>query len=95
VGECKPLPVGRAHGRRGRAVQVEPINTVLNAPGTKRLKLKHDKLLSSFAFNINLRRYTAGGQAKDAATKPQVGGAYCPYQTHLESAWNQALETEL
>jgi hypothetical protein len=29
----------------------------LNAPGTKRLKLKHDEVLSSFAVNCNLRRY--------------------------------------
>jgi hypothetical protein len=25
------------------------------------LNLKHDQLLSSFAFNFNLRRYTKGG----------------------------------
>ena len=29
-------------------------------PGTKRLKLKCDELLSSFAFNFNLRRYNTG-----------------------------------
>jgi hypothetical protein len=39
-------------------VQVEPINPTLKAPGTKRSKLKHDYLLSSFAFNFILRRYT-------------------------------------
>jgi hypothetical protein len=38
-------------------VQVDPIKPVLKAPGTKRLKLKYDVLLSSFAFNFNLRRY--------------------------------------
>jgi len=38
-------------------VQVDPIKPTLAAPGTKRLKLKCDKLLSSFAFNFNLRRY--------------------------------------
>ena len=32
----------------------------LKAPGTKRLKLKYDVLLSCFAFNFILRRYTAG-----------------------------------
>ena len=31
---------------------------MLKAPGTKRLKLTYDELLSSFAFNFNLRRYT-------------------------------------
>jgi len=32
----------------------------LKAPGTKRLNLKYDELLSSFAFNCNLLRYTKG-----------------------------------
>jgi hypothetical protein len=49
---------GRAlPGPRGRAVQVDPIKPTLKAPGTKRLKLKHDEPLSTFAFKINLRRY--------------------------------------
>jgi len=30
----------------------------LKAPGMRRLKPKYEKLLSSFAFNVNLRRYT-------------------------------------
>ena len=42
---------------RGKAVQVEPMKPMSKAPGTERLKLKYDKLLSSFAFNFNLRRY--------------------------------------
>ena len=29
----------------------------MRAPGPKLLKLKHDELLSCFAFNFNLRRY--------------------------------------
>jgi len=41
-------------------VQVDPINPTLKALGTKRLKLKYDGLLSSFAFNFVLRRYTSG-----------------------------------
>jgi len=44
--------------RPGEAVQVEPINPVLTAPGTKRLKLHYDELLSSFAFSFNLRCYS-------------------------------------
>ena len=39
--------------------QVDPIKPTLKAPGSKRLKLKYDELLSSFAFNFNLRRYTS------------------------------------
>jgi len=38
-------------------VQVDPIKPTSNAPGTKRLKLEYDELLSSFAFKFNLRRY--------------------------------------
>jgi hypothetical protein len=38
-------------------VQVDPIKPKLKAPGTKRLKLTYDQLLSSFAFKFNLRRY--------------------------------------
>ena len=40
----------------GEAVQLEPIRLALKAPGTKRLKLKCDILLSTFAFKFNLRR---------------------------------------
>jgi hypothetical protein len=39
------------------AVQVDPIKPTLKAPGTRRLTLNCDELLSSSAFKINLRRY--------------------------------------
>jgi hypothetical protein len=41
----------------GTAVQVEPMKPKLKAPGTERLKLKHDNLPSKLAFKFNLRRY--------------------------------------
>jgi hypothetical protein len=41
----------------GRAVQVDPIKPLLKLPETKRLNLKYDKPLASFAFKFNLRRY--------------------------------------
>ena len=41
-------------------MQIHPINPTLIAPITKSLKLEYDKLLSSFAFNLYLRRYTLG-----------------------------------
>jgi len=44
----------------GRAVQVDPVKPTSKPPGTKRLKLKHDEVLSNFAFNFNLRRYSWG-----------------------------------
>ena len=46
--------------RPGRAVQVEPVEPMLKASGTRRLKLKHDEPLSIFAFKINLRRSNLG-----------------------------------
>ena len=70
--ECKPPVPGPPHAvhaavRRRRAaphlratdkaVQVDPIKRTLKAPGTQRLKLKHDEPLSSYAFRFNLRRY--------------------------------------
>jgi len=53
-----PAAVQRAR-HRGKVVQVDPIKPTLKLPGPKRLKLEHDVLLSSFAFKLNLRRYTA------------------------------------
>jgi hypothetical protein len=38
-------------------VQVDPIKHTLKATGTERLKLECDELLSSFAFEFNLRHY--------------------------------------
>jgi hypothetical protein len=43
----------------GRAVQVDPMNSKLKPPGTKRLKLKCDILLSTSAFKFNLRCYSS------------------------------------
>ena len=39
-------------------MQIDPIIPTLKAPGSNRLKLKYDQLVSSFAFKFNLRRYT-------------------------------------
>jgi len=51
--------------KQGRPVQVEPIEPMLKAPGTKRLKLRYDESLSNFAFNFNLHRYNKGNDNKD------------------------------
>jgi hypothetical protein len=53
----------------------------LKAPGTKRLKLNYDKLLSTVAFRFNLRRYTAAAQAQ---TKTQNGDGL--QETELRAA---------
>jgi hypothetical protein len=55
----------------GKAVQVDPINSTLQAPGSKRSKLEHETLLSNVAFNFNLRRFTQGR----ASTTYTWGGA--------------------
>ena len=39
-------------------MQVDPIKATLKAPGSKLLKLEHEKLLSNFVFNFNLRHST-------------------------------------
>jgi len=41
-------------------VQVDPIKPKFIPPGTKRLKLNCDVLLSTSASKFNLRRYTEG-----------------------------------
>jgi hypothetical protein len=38
---------------------------MLKPPGTKRLKLNKDTLLSSIAFKFHLRRYDAAGKPPD------------------------------
>jgi hypothetical protein len=53
---------------RGIAVQVDPIKPTLKAPGTLRLNLKSDELLSNVAFNFNLRRNTTDAAARGIAT---------------------------
>jgi hypothetical protein len=45
----------------GESVQVDPIKPTLTAPGIKRLTLEYYEVLSSLAFNFNLRRYNWGG----------------------------------
>ena len=44
----------------GRPMQVDPIKPKLKPPGTTRLKLKCDELLSSFALKFTVRRYIVG-----------------------------------
>ena len=61
---------------QGEAAQVDPINPTFKAPGTKRLKQKNDELLSSFAFKINLRRYTMGPETDFVLVS--CGGAGMP-----------------
>jgi hypothetical protein len=45
-------------------VQVDPIEPTLTAPGSERLKLKCNDLLSHFAFKFNLRLYNMVARAE-------------------------------
>ena len=47
-------------------MQVDPIKPVLKPPKTKRLKVKVDEPLSSFAFKFNLRRYITDRDQHDS-----------------------------
>jgi len=51
----------------GEAVQADPIKPKLKPPGTNLLTLKHDELLSNFAFKFNLRRHSLASTACGAA----------------------------
>jgi hypothetical protein len=55
-------------------VQVDPIEPTLKALGTEILILNCDEMLSSFAFNFNLRRYTK--EAKAAARAARKAGPH-------------------
>ena len=75
---------------RGRAVQVDPIKPTLKAPGTERLKLKHDVPPLNFAFNLKLRRYTVASEAEE---DNEVGRCRLKrVETRVESAWFQRLK---
>jgi len=50
---------------RGRAVQVDPIKPTLKAPGSKKLILKHDQLVSNLGFDFNLRRFNVASLLAD------------------------------
>jgi hypothetical protein len=55
-------------------MQVDPIQPVLKPLGTKRLKLKYHKLLSNFAFNFNVCRYT-GARVRDVLIREESRAA--------------------
>ena len=44
-------------------MQIDPIKPTLKAPGVKRLMLKYDAPLSTFALKLNLRRYIKVNQS--------------------------------
>ena len=47
-------------------MQVDPIKPTLKLPGTNRLKVKDDKLLSNFGFKFDMRCYFKDEQRAEA-----------------------------
>ena len=56
-------------------MQVDPIKSMMQAPGSKRLKLKHHQLLSNCGFKCKVRHY------------PKGAGTY-PAKVVLASPWD-------
>ena len=54
-------------------MQLDPIKPTLKAPGSERLKLKCDHLVSKFAFTFYLRRYTKATYDALATSLCKVG----------------------
>jgi len=72
----------------GEAVQVDPITATMKAPGTKRSKLKYDELLSSFAFNFNLGRYTSARSSRSSGWSTRTRSrAANPRSAWRPSSW--------
>jgi len=59
-------------------------NSSLKLPGTKRLKLKYDILLSTSAFKFNLHRYTEGYPMDDNGVGARQGLRLFPISAQLE-----------
>jgi len=68
----------------------------LKVPGTKRLKLEYDGLLSNFAFKFNLRRYSEGNAMKstdpgDADAGSAAAGSTTTLKQYIQSFDQAAL----
>jgi hypothetical protein len=58
------------------------MKSTFKPPGSNRLKLEDEKLLSNFAFNFNLRRYNVMDGHGDGADAAELGGGGgIPYRT--------------
>jgi len=66
---------------------VDPIKPTLEAPGSKHLKLEHEKLLSIFALKFNLRRYIPG---PDKPPDPSGASGSSPARAPLKPCPNGA-----
>ena len=80
-------------------MQVDPIKPTLKPPGNKLLELKNGKPLSNFAFNFDLRRFTAvahasgGGCARSrSARRPGAAAQVDPVKPALKAPGVKGLE---
>ena len=74
-------------------MQVHPIKPTLKAPGIKLLKLKYDKPVSRFAFNLNLRRYNKGEEkALKILTKVRTSQQCSPRHRVLFDSMREGLK---
>jgi len=78
----------------GRAVQVDPIKPALQAPGPRRLNLKYDLLLSSFAFSFNLCRYSSGTSTPPSSSATaSASSSAAPWARASETNWRGLYKT--
>ena len=81
-------------------MQVDPIKPMLKTPVTKRLTLKYDEPLSTFAFKINLRRYIqvlALTDVSEKSTAEPVGdnAAAAPAAVSMASAASSEVDASM
>ena len=67
-------------------MQADSIKSSLKTPGAKRLKPKYGKLLSSFAFDFSLRRYSL--ESSVLFKPPAVDALGQELMVGLPSAWS-------
>jgi len=66
-------------------VQVDPITPILEPPGTQRLKVMYNELLSSFAFKFNLHRYIKAEAVVVARLKAEAEADEAAEATRLKA----------
>ena len=76
-------------------MQLDPINHILQAPGSYRLRLKCDQQLSSFALNFNLRRFILAAQPADQPMTPIGDMGKHEFQNSDDSSPNSDDESDL
>jgi hypothetical protein len=74
---------------------MESMKPKFKAPGTKRLKLKNGNMLTNFAFNSNLRRYTLVGMGGLKPLAAALGPAIAPLLGSLLEAAGGSLWARL